>query len=122
MEILEFIEREQLQQIQDLYSTATGVAVCIIDRDGNHITKDSNCNDFCIKYTKGSEWGAKRCHKCDIEGKGVYFCHSGLMDFAADIVVDGEIYMGSNDSLNLNHPTKVVYDQWITVDYIASRQ
>ena len=38
------------------------------------------------------------------------------------IVVDGEIYMGSNDSLNLNHPTKVVYDQWITVDYIASRQ
>lgn len=90
MEILEFIEREQLQQIQDLYSTATGVAVCIIDRDGNHITKDSNCNDFCIKYTKGSELGAKRCHKCDIEGKGVYFCHSGLMDFAADIVVDGE--------------------------------
>lgn len=90
MEILDFIEREQLQQIQDLYSTATGVAVCIIDKDGNHITNDSNCNDFCIKYTKGSELGAKRCHKCDIEGKGVYFCHSGLMDFAADIVVDGE--------------------------------
>ena len=38
------------------------------------------------------------------------------------IVVDGEIYMGSNDSLNLNNPTKAVYDQWITVDYIASRQ
>ncbi len=90
MEILDFIEREQLQQIQDLYSTATGVAVCIIDREGNHITEDSNGNDFCKKYTKGSELGAKRCHKCDLEGKGVYFCHSGLMDFAADILIEGE--------------------------------
>ncbi len=90
MEILDFIEREQLQQIQDLYSTATGMAVCIIDRDGNHITDDSNGNDFCKKYTKGSELGAKRCHKCDLEGKGVYFCHSGLMDFAADIFIEGE--------------------------------
>lgn len=34
--------------------------------------------------------GAKRCHKCDLEGKGVYFCHSGLMDFAADILIEGE--------------------------------
>lgn len=90
MEILELIEREKLQELQDLYSTATGVAVCIIDKQGNHITQDSNSTDFCIKYTKGSELGRQRCHKCDIEGKGVYFCHSGLMDFAADIVVEGE--------------------------------
>ncbi len=90
MEILDLIDRNQLQNIQDLYSTATGVAVCIIDRKGNHITRDSNCNDFCIRYTKGSQLGAKRCHNCDLEGRGVYYCHAGLMDFAVDIVLNGE--------------------------------
>ena len=90
MEILDFIEKEQLQQIQDLFSTTTGIAVCIIDRDGNHITRDSNVKDFCKKYNKGSDLGAKRCHKNEVEGKGVYYCHAGLLDFAADIVVDGE--------------------------------
>lgn len=90
MKILDFMKREQLQKIQDLYSTATGVAVCIIDQEGNHITKDSNGTDFCLKYTKGSEMGAKRCHQCDLNGKGVYFCHAGLMDFSTDILVEGE--------------------------------
>ena len=28
--------------------------------------------------------------KCDTECKGTYFCHAGLMDFASDIVVNGE--------------------------------
>lgn len=90
MEILDFMKKEQLQKIQDLYSTAIGTSICIVDREGNHITKNSNSTDFCEKYTKGSELGAKRCAQCDLNGNGLYFCHSGLMDFAADIVVDGE--------------------------------
>lgn len=90
MEILDFISKEKLQRLQDLFSTATGVAACIVDTEGNHITEDSNFLDFCIKYTRGSEIGLKRCQKCDLEGVGTYFCHAGLMDFAADIVVGGE--------------------------------
>ena len=90
MEILDFISKEKLQRLQDLFSTATGVAACIVDTEGNHVTEDSNFLDFCIKYTRGSEIGLKRCQKCDLEGVGTYFCHAGLMDFAADIVVEGE--------------------------------
>jgi hypothetical protein len=30
--------------------------------------------------------------KCDQEGKDVYFCHAGLMDFSKDIVVDGIVF------------------------------
>ncbi len=90
MEILDLIDKEKLQRIQDLFSTATGVAACIIDTEGNHVTEDSNFLDFCIKYTRGTEIGLKRCQKCDMEGVGTYFCHAGLMDFAADIVVEGE--------------------------------
>lgn len=90
MEILDLIEQDKLQKLQDLFSTATGVAVSMIDRGGKHITRVSNFLDFCIKYTRGSELGRKRCEKCDLEGVGTYFCHAGLMDFSADIVVEGE--------------------------------
>ena len=90
MEILDFISKEKLQRLQDLISTATGVAVSIIDTEGHHLTEVSNFLDFCMKYTRGSEIGLKRCQKCDMEGVGTYFCHAGLMDFAADIVVEGE--------------------------------
>ena len=90
MEILDLIDKEKLQKLQDLFSTATGVAVSMIDREGRHVTEVSNFLDFCMKYTRGSEIGLKRCQKCDMEGVGTYFCHAGLMDFAADIVVEGE--------------------------------
>lgn len=90
MEILDFIDKEKLQYLQDLFADATGVAVSMIDKEGKHVTRVSNFLDFCMKYTRGSEIGLKRCQKCDMEGVGTYFCHAGLMDFAADIVVDGE--------------------------------
>lgn len=90
MEILDLIDKNRLQRLQDLFSDATGVAVSIIDKEGKHVTKVSNFLDFCIKYTRGSKIGLERCQKCDMEGVGTYFCHAGLMDFAADIVVDGE--------------------------------
>lgn len=90
MEILDLIDKERLQLLQDLFADATGVAVSMIDKEGKHVTKVSNFLDFCMKYTRGSKVGLERCQKCDMEGVGTYFCHAGLMDFAADIVVNGE--------------------------------
>ena len=43
-----------------------------------------------MKYTRGSEEGNKRCIRCDNECTGTYVCHAGLMDFSADIMVNGE--------------------------------
>lgn len=90
MEILDLIDKDRLQRIQDLFSDATGVALSIIDTKGKHVTRVSNFLDFCMKYTRGSKVGLERCQKCDMEGVGTYFCHAGLMDFAADITVNGE--------------------------------
>lgn len=90
MKISDFMDLEQLQNIQDQFSNATGLAAIAVDADGNYITKGSNFTDFCMKYTRNSKEGMRRCVKCDTECSGTYFCHAGLMDFAADIIVEGE--------------------------------
>ncbi len=90
MHLRDFMDLEKLQQIQDNFSDATGLAAIAVDAEGNYITEGSNFTDFCMKYTRGCTEGARRCTKCDNECTGVYFCHAGLMDFASDIVVNGE--------------------------------
>lgn len=90
MKLKDFIDLKILQDIQDQFSNATGLAAISVDAEGNYITKGSNFTDFCMKYTRGSEIGLERCVKCDTECTGTYFCHAGLMDFASDIIINGE--------------------------------
>lgn len=85
-----FVDYKQLQEIQDLFSEATGLAAIAVDAKGNYITNGSNFTDFCIKYTRGSEEGLRRCIKCDNECTGTYFCHAGLMDFSSDLIINDE--------------------------------
>ena len=80
----------EFQRIQDLFSDATGLAAIAVDSQGEYISRGSNFTDFCMKYTRGNGEGLKRCEKCDREGKGSYYCHAGLMDFAADLMINGE--------------------------------
>lgn len=90
MKIQEIIDLKRLQTIQDMFAKATGLAAIAVDAEGKYITKGSGFTDFCMRYTRGSQLGAERCHKCDVEGKGAYTCHAGLMDFGHDIIVEGE--------------------------------
>lgn len=90
MKLVDFMDLTILQEIQDQFSNATGLAAIMVDAQANYITKESNFTDFCIKYTRGSKEGLKRCVKCDNECSGTYFCHAGLMDFSNDIIVNGE--------------------------------
>ena len=54
-----------------------------------------NVTDFCIKLTRGSAEGCKRCEKNDREGVGVYPCHAGLVDFGIPITLDNGTVLGS---------------------------
>ncbi|QIB68519.1 chemotaxis protein [Aminipila butyrica] len=85
-----FLDLKKFQQIQDLFSDATGLAAIAVDAQGNYISQGSNFTDFCIKYTRGSEEGLRRCVKCDNECTGAYYCHAGLMDFSTDLIIHGE--------------------------------
>lgn len=90
MELKDFMDLKKLQEIQDNFSDATGLAAIAVGKHGEYITEGSNFTDFCMKYTRGSEEGNRRCVKCDNDCTGTYFCHAGLMDFSVDIVVNDE--------------------------------
>ena len=98
--LTDLLDVEVLQEIQDGFSNLTGMAALTTDADGVPVTVGSNFSEFCMKYTRKSEEGCQRCEQCDKWGaklaynKGksvVYYCHAGLMDFAAPIMADGDI-------------------------------
>ena len=93
MNIRDFVDLKQLENILNAWSKATGMATIALDDKGEYISGEIGFTDFCMKYTRGSEEGARRCQKCDQEGRDTYVCHAGLMDFSKDIVVDGN-YLG----------------------------
>ncbi len=90
--IQDFCDMKKFNEIMANWANATGLATVAVGADGEYISDCFNFTDFCIKYTRGSSEGKRRCEKCDREGQGVYACHAGLMDFAVPItLVDGRV-------------------------------
>lgn len=89
MDIREFTDMSRFENIMANWAAATGLATVAVGTDGKYISECYNFTDFCIKLTRGSAEGCARCEKCDREGKGVYHCHAGLIDFGIPLEVDG---------------------------------
>lgn len=90
MKIQDFTNMERFEEIMKNWASATGLATVAVGADGKYISQCYNFTDFCIKLTRGSQEGLKRCERCDREGNGIYHCHAGLIDFGIDLVVNGE--------------------------------
>lgn len=95
MRIQDFCDMEQFEEIMKNWALATGLATVAVGEDGEYISECYNFTRFCIDLTRGSMEGKRRCEKCDREGKGVYFCHAGLMDFGIPITLDDGTVLGS---------------------------
>ncbi|MCI8338896.1 MAG: EAL domain-containing protein [Lachnospiraceae bacterium] len=100
LSLTDLISVETLQKIQDAFSDMSGMAALTTDRDGVPVTQGSNFTEFCMKHTRNSVLGAKRCSECDRIGAEValdkgnscaYECHAGLVDFSAPIMANGEM-------------------------------
>jgi len=100
LKLTDLIDIQMLQEIQDGFSNATGLAALTTDESGIAITQGSNFTEFCMDLTRKSADGCKRCNKCDRQGAenamntgtvSTYYCHAGLVDFAAPIMVDGKM-------------------------------
>lgn len=93
--LTDLFEVEMLQHLQDSFSKMTGFAAIITDAEGVPVTNGTNFTDFCGKFTRNSPIGCLRCQQCDKHGAELalkvgssvtYYCHAGLMDFAAPIM------------------------------------
>ena len=91
-----------IQEIQDKFSEATGVASVILDPDGNLITKPSNVTRLCWDIVRGTEKGKRECLKFDCkwgrssaDGYNVTRCRNcGLLEAVAAIRI-GEVHVAS---------------------------
>lgn len=95
MKLQDFCDMQKFEEIMRNWAQSTGLATVAVGSDGEYISQCYNFTDFCIKLTRGSEEGCKRCEKNDREGKGVYSCHAGLVDFGIPITLDDGTVLGS---------------------------
>ena len=72
MNIKDFTDMKKFENIIANWATATGLAAVAVGADGEYISECYNFTDFCIKLTRGSAEGCRRCEKNDREGQGVY--------------------------------------------------
>ncbi len=102
LQLKEVIDLVTLQEMQDKFADATGLAAVITDREGKPITAPSNFSRYC-KLIRSSSIGLKRCIQCDAlvglaaaqsRKTSIHCCHGGLVDLAAPIIVN-RIYVGS---------------------------
>jgi len=103
LSLAQIVNIDILQEIQDKFSEATGLASVIVDVTGNPITRASNFTKFCT-YLRSFPRGFAGCTACDDQGgrmttnskkkPKVYLCHGGLTDLAAPIIVQNE-YIGA---------------------------
>lgn len=115
------IDVEVLQEIQDKFATATGLAAITVDYRGNPVTRYSNFSTFC-KLIRSNHICREACYQSDAHGgleaarkrkPYIYRCHAGLVDFAVPIIVKDQ-YLGSL----LAGQAKVENDKFMKLDKI----
>ena len=95
--LCEVIDTKTLQEIQDKFAEVTGLAAIIADKGGRAITRPSRFSDLCQRI-RATELGRRACFESDAAAgleaakslrTYTHYCHAGLLDLAAPIIVDG---------------------------------
>jgi ligand-binding sensor protein len=100
LEIADIVDLSLLQKFQDNFAIGMNCASVTVDRDGNPITKPSSYTRFCDGFVHKTKIGDSRCaashnrmgQQAARTGRPfVGPCHAGLIDFAAPIIINGEL-------------------------------
>jgi len=100
LHLTDLVDVGVLQRMQDAFSNFTGMASLTTDANGIPVTKGSNFSSFCTEYVRSTPLGRKRCEECDkygahatwVNGQATtYYCHAGLIDYAAPIIAEGHL-------------------------------
>jgi len=116
----EIIDVSSLKDIQDKFAKIVGLSTVTVDGDGTPVVTASYFTKWCSLIRSSTE-GYNRCKHCDSVGGTrameagkpiIYNCHTGLIDFAAPIIVNGN-YLGSmlcGQVTNTNLKNKSIID------------
>ena len=113
--IKDFCDMEQFEQIMSNWAKATGLATVAVGADGRYISECYNFTEFCIDLTRKSPEGCRRCEKCDREGKGVYFCHAGLIDFGIELKIGDEKFRAVAREIGVNEDRYIAALHKVTI-------
>lgn len=100
LEVSDVIDLNLLQTFQDNFAIGMNIASVTVDRNGEPVTKPSSYTRFCMDFTHSTKVGDDRCalsHKNGGEEAArtgrpyIFTCHAGLTDFAAPILINGEL-------------------------------
>lgn len=99
LHLTDLIDINILQQIQDRFAEATGLAAIIVDEQGEAVTEGSNFSELC-SLVRSTEKGKAACLKYSLpleeakieEKPSIYHCHMGFIDLVAPIVVADECF------------------------------
>lgn len=100
LEIEDIVDISLLQKFQDNFAVGVNCASVTVNRSGQPITKPSSYTRFCTDFVHRSSVGDRRCaeshnrmgEEAARTGRPyVGTCHAGLIDFAAPIIVNGEL-------------------------------
>ncbi len=92
------LDTQELQNLMDSFSEATGIPTAILDLNGNILTA-SEWQDICRQFHRKNNEAAKACLESDTHFNEqlhqdtpyvVYECPHGLIDAAAPIIVNNE--------------------------------
>ncbi len=98
--LTELIGLESLQSFQDAFSAMTKISAIVTDDKGAEITKGSLFTSYCENFCRKSPIGKKRCEQCNRNGVTQslrikrpvsYFCHAGLIEFVAPIMLHNKM-------------------------------
>lgn len=100
LEIEDIVDIPLLQKFQDNFAVGVNCASVTVNRNGQPITRPSSYTRFCTEFIHRSAIGDRRCAEShnrmgqEAASTGrpyVGTCHAGLIDFAAPIIVNGEL-------------------------------
>ena len=96
--LTDLFDLQEIQDLQDSFSDATGVASIITEADGTPITQASNFTYLCFDIIRKTPQGLANCYRSDAyigrqNFTGPTICHclsGGLWDAGASISLDGQ--------------------------------
>ena len=99
-ELLSWLDLDEIVSIQQSFNRISGMPVSVITVDGTPLTPKIGGTTFCDILVQQSESACSLCANCckygareakDLKHGTYYYCHMGLVEFAAPFILDGQM-------------------------------